>query len=135
VYRENNINIKMHSQAFTTPPIIKLPPYGSQKRGLEDQEEAKYQLAIQHLQQELSSIQKEEERLKKETAEITKLAELTKNDHERQLKQEKVKLARMKAEEEKIQRELKAAPPQPQPDAVVAKLPAIKKEESKHPKP
>jgi hypothetical protein len=41
----------------------------------------------------------------------------------------------MKAEEEKIQRDLKVAPPQPQPDAVVANLPAIKKEESKHSKP
>lgn len=73
--------------------------------------------------------------MKKETAEITKLAELTKNDHERQLKQEKDKLAKMKAEEEKIQRELKATPPQPQPDAVVANIHAIKKEESKHFKP
>jgi len=73
--------------------------------------------------------------LKKETAEITKRAELTKNDHELQLKQEKEKLARMKAEEEKLQKDLKIAPPQPQPDAVVANFPSINKEESKHPKP
>jgi hypothetical protein len=41
----------------------------------------------------------------------------------------------MKAEEEKLQKDLKIAPPQPQPDAVVANFPPINKEESKHPKP
>ena len=70
-----------------------------------------------------------------EAAEMTKRLQLAKVDHEQQLKQEKDKLARMKAEEEKIQKDLKVAPPQPQPIAVVANVPAIKKEESKHPKP
>jgi hypothetical protein len=73
--------------------------------------------------------------LKKETAEITKRAELARKDHEVQLKQEKDKLASMKAEEEKIRKALKDVPPPPQPIQVVPNIPAIQKEEAKVPKP
>ena len=55
---------------------------------MDEQEEAKYQMAIQLLEQEMASIYKEEGMLKKETAEITKRSQVAKVDHERQLKQE-----------------------------------------------
>lgn len=45
----------MQSQVIAAP-IIKLPPYGSQKRGLDEQEEAKYQLTIQQLQLEIERV-------------------------------------------------------------------------------
>ena len=73
--------------------------------------------------------------MKKETAEITKRAELARKDHEVQLKQEKDKLASMKAEEEKIRKALKDVPPPPQPAQVVPNVPVIQKEEAKVPKP
>jgi len=73
--------------------------------------------------------------LKKETAEITKRAELARKDHEVQLKQEKDKLAGMKAEEEKIRKAQKDVPPPPQPVQVFPNVHVIQKEEAKVPKP
>ena len=73
--------------------------------------------------------------MKKETAEIIKRAELARKDHEVELKQEKDKLASMKAEEEKRRNAMKDVPPPQQPVQVVPNIPVMKKEESKAPKP
>ena len=54
----------------------------------------------------MERVTKEEAKLKMEAAEMTKRLQLAKVDHEQQLKQEKDKLASMKAEEEKIQKDL-----------------------------
>ncbi len=51
--------------------------------------------------------------MKKEAAEITKRLPVAKVEHERQLKQEKDKVAGMKAEEEKRQQEIKVIQQQP----------------------
>jgi hypothetical protein len=51
------------------------------------------------------------------------------------MKQEKDKLASMKAEEENIRKALKDVPLPPQPAQVVPNNPVIQKEEAKVPKP